>query len=72
LVVHSEKFIEAHGRKIIDISIYGQESSDTTWRCAKMNWTIRGIEGQISHGRGFPNERHSDLKADYVLANLPF
>ncbi len=55
-----------------DISVYGQESNHTTWRLAKMNLAIRGIEGQIAHGDTFHNDRHPDLKADYILANPPF
>ena len=55
-----------------DISIYGQESNYTTWRLAKMNLAIRGIDGQISHGDTFHNDRHPDLKADFILANPPF
>ncbi len=54
------------------ISIYGQESNYTTWRMAQMNLAIRGIEGQIAHGDSFHNDRHPDLKADYILANPPF
>src|SRR6266536_2714622 len=72
MFVSSEKFIEAHSGKIGDISIYGQESNYTTWRLAKMNLAIRGIDGQIAHGDTFHNDRHADLKADYVLANPPF
>ena len=65
------------GRKVpqgvkADISIYGQESNYTTWRLAKMNLAIRGIEGQIAHGDSFHNDRHPDLKADFILANPPF
>ena len=56
----------------VDISIYGQESNYTTWRLAKMNLAIRGIEGQIAHGDSFHNDCHPDLKADFVLANPPF
>ena len=55
-----------------DIAIYGQESNYTTWRLAKMNLAIRGIEGQIAHGDSFHNDRFPDLKADYILANPPF
>ena len=55
-----------------DISIYGQESNYTTWRLAKMNLAIRGIEGQIAHGDTFHTDRHPDLKADFILANPPF
>jgi type I restriction enzyme M protein len=55
-----------------DISIYGQESNYTTWRLAKMNLAIRGIDGQIAHGDTFHADRHPDLKADFILANPPF
>ena len=72
MFVQSEAFIEAHGGRIGDISIYGQESNYTTWRLAKMNLAIRGIDGQIAHGDSFHNDRHSDLKADFILANPPF
>jgi type I restriction enzyme M protein len=72
MFVQSEKFIEAHAGKVGDISIYGQESNYTTWRLAKMNLAIRGIDAQIGHGDTFHNDRHPDLKADYVLANPPF
>ncbi|QQO34689.1 SAM-dependent DNA methyltransferase [Bradyrhizobium diazoefficiens] len=72
MFVQSEKFIEAHAGKLGDISIYGQESNYTTWRLAKMNLAIRGIDAQIGHGDTFHNDRHPDLKADYVLANPPF
>jgi type I restriction enzyme M protein len=72
MFVSSEKFIEAHSGKLGDISIYGQESNYTTWRLAKMNLAIRGIDGQIAHGDTFHNDRHPDLKADWVLANPPF
>jgi type I restriction enzyme M protein len=72
MFVQSEKFIEAHAGKLGDISIYGQESNYTTWRLAKMNLAIRGIDAQIAHGDTFHNHKHPDLKADYVLANPPF
>ncbi len=72
MFVQSEKFIEAHSGKIGDISIYGQESNYTTWRLAKMNLAIRGIDAQIGHGDTFHNDVHPDLKADYVIANPPF
>ncbi len=72
MFVQSEKFIEAHAGRIGDISIYGQESNYTTWRLAKMNLAIRGIDAQIAHGDTFHNDGHPDLKADYVLANPPF
>ena len=60
------------GKAKADISIYGQESNYTTWRLAKMNLAIRGIDGQIAHGDTFHNDRHPDLKADFILANPPF
>src|SRR6185437_3071301 len=72
MFVQSEKFIEAHRGKLDDIAIYGQESNYTTWRLAKMNLAIRGIDAQIAHGDTFRNDRNPDLKADYVLANPPF
>ena len=72
MFVSSEKFIEAHSGRLGDISIYGQESNYTTWRLAKMNLAIRGIDAQIAHGDTFHADRHPDLKADYVLANPPF
>jgi len=72
MFVQSEEFIAAHGGRIGDISIYGQESNYTTWRLARMNLAIRGIDGQIAHGDSFHNDRHPDLKADYILANPPF
>ncbi len=79
MFVQSVEFIRAHakgngnGRKArADISIYGQESNYTTWRLAKMNLAIRGIDGHITHGDTFHNDHHPDLKADYILANPPF
>ena len=79
MFVQSVDFIRAHatgngngGRARGDISIYGQESNHTTWRLARMNLAIRGIEGQIAHGDSFHNDRHPDLRADYILANPPF
>ena len=79
MFVQSMEFIRAHetgngngGKAKGDISIYGQESNYTTWRMAEMNLAIRGIEGQIEQGDSFHNDRHPDLKADYILANPPF
>jgi type I restriction enzyme M protein len=72
MFVQSEKFVEAHGGRIGDISIYGQESNHTTWRLCAMNLAIRGIDARITHGDSFHNDQHKDLKADYVLANPPF
>ena len=74
MFVQSERFIEAHGGRIGDISIYGQESNPTTWRLAKMNLAIRGIDANLGPqwGDSFHGDHHKDLKADYVLANPPF
>ncbi len=77
MFVQSIEFIRAHakgngGKVKRDISIYGQESNYTTWRLAKMNLALRGIEGRIEHGDSFQNDRHPDLKADFILANPPF
>jgi len=75
MFVQSEKFIEAHGGKVGDVSIYGQESNQTTWRLCKMNLALRGIESDLIkwNGQGsFLNDEHKDLKADFILANPPF
>lgn len=74
MFVQSEKFVEVHGGKLGDISIYGQESNHTTWRLAKMNLAIRGIDSNLGseHADTFHHDLHPDLKADYVLANPPF
>ncbi len=74
MFVQSEKFVEAHGGRIGDISVYGQESNPTTWRLAKMNLAIRGIDGNLGpeHADSFHRDLHKDLKADFVLANPPF
>ena len=83
MFVQSVEFIDAHatgnGQRrqaqrgaAAAISIYGQESNYTTWRLAKMNLAIRGIDGRIEHGDSFHDDRHPDLKADFILANPPF
>ena len=79
MFVQSVEFIRAHAsgngndsKAHGDISIYGQESNYTTWRLAKMNLAIRGIGAQIAQGDSFHNDRHPDLKADFILANPPF
>lgn len=74
MFVQSEKFVEAHGGGLGDISVYGQESNHTTWRLAKMNLAIRGIDGNLGaeHADTFHRNLHPDLRADYVLANPPF
>jgi type I restriction enzyme M protein len=74
MFVQSERFVEAHGGRRGDISVYGQESNPTTWRLAMMNMAIRGIEANIAWNNegSFHNDAHKDLKADFVLANPPF
>ena len=74
LFVQSEKFVEAHGGRVGDIAVYGQESNPTTWRLAKMNLAIRGIDSNLGPqwGDSFRNDLHRDLLADYILANPPF
>jgi type I restriction enzyme M protein len=74
MFVSSERFVEAHGGRIGDLSIFGQESNATTWRLAKMNLAIRGIEGNLGpHAAdSFLNDLHKDVRADFILANPPF
>ena len=74
MFVQSEKFVESHGGKRGDISIYGQESNSTTRRLAVMNLALRGIEADFGpeHADTFRRDLHPDLRADYVLANPPF
>jgi type I restriction enzyme M protein len=74
MFVQSEKFVEAHGGRIGDVSIFGQESNPTTWRLAMMNLAIRGIEANLGgeNADSFHRDLHPDLKADYILANPPF
>jgi type I restriction enzyme M protein len=74
MFVQSEKFVEEHGGRIGDLSIYGQESNPTTRRLAMMNLAIRGIDGDLGaeHADSFRRDLHKDLKADFVLANPPF
>ncbi|RME25093.1 MAG: SAM-dependent DNA methyltransferase [Deltaproteobacteria bacterium] len=74
MFVQSEAFVEAHGGRVGDISVYGQESNPTTWRLAKMNLAIRGIDANLGaeHADSFHRDLHKDLRADYILANPPF
>lgn len=75
MFVHSEKFVTEHQGKVNDISIYGQESNQTTWRLAKMNLAIRGIDSsqvKWNNEGSFLNDAHKDLKADFIIANPPF
>jgi type I restriction enzyme M protein len=72
--ISSEKFIEEHGGKIGQVSIYGQESNPTTWRLAAMNMVIRGIEFNLGKEPAdtLNNDQHPDLRADFIMANPPF
>ena len=75
MFVQSEKFVQSHQGKVNDISIYGQESNQTTWRLCKMNLAIRGIDSsqvKWNNEGSFLNDAHKDLKADFVIANPPF
>ncbi len=75
MFVQSEKFIREHQGRINDISIYGQESNQTTWRLARMNLAIRGIDSsqvKWNNEGSFLNNAHQDLKADFIIANPPF
>ena len=75
MFVQSEKFIKEHQGRLVDISIYGQESNQTTWRLAKMNLAIRGIDSsqvKWNNEGSFLNDAHKDLKADFIIANPPF
>ena len=74
MFVQSERFVEAHGGRKGDISIYGQESNPTTWRLCRMNLAIRGIEGNLGthNADTLTNDLHKDLKADYILTNPEF
>lgn len=74
MFVQSEKFLEAHGGKRGQLSLFGQESNPTTWKLAKMNLAIRGLEGNLGemNADSFHSDQHKDLKADFILANPPF
>ena len=72
MFVQSEKFVEEHSGRLGDIAVYGQELNETTWRLAKMNMAIRGIDADIRRGDSFHEDRFPDLKADYIIANPPF
>jgi type I restriction enzyme M protein len=75
MFVQSEKFVKEHQGLVNNISIYGQESNQTTWRLAKMNLAIRGIDSsqvKWNNEGSFLNDAHKDLRADYIIANPPF
>jgi len=75
MFVMSEKFVTEHQGNISDITVYGQESNQTTWKLSKMNLAIRNINSQFVSWNtegSFLNDAHPDLKADFILANPPF
>lgn len=74
MFVQSANFVKAHGGIRTDISVYGQEFTDTTWKLAKMNLALRGIEADLGDrsADSFTQDLHPDLRADFVLANPPF
>ena len=72
MFVQSEKFVQAHGGRIRDVSVFGQESNQTTWRLCTMNLAIRGIDARILWGDSFRDDQFKDLRADFILANPPF
>jgi type I restriction enzyme M protein len=74
MFVQTEKFLEAHKQEGSDIAVYGQESNERTWRMAKMNLAIHGIDGQLGSrwGDTFARDQHPEMLADYVMANPPF
>lgn len=74
MFVQSAKFVEAHQGQINDISVFGQESNPTTWKMAKMNLAIRGIDANLGNipEDTFLSDQHPTMKADYIMANPPF
>ena len=72
MFVQSMKFVKAHNGNQKNISVYGQENTNTTFKLARMNLAIRGISADIRLGDTFHNDQHKDLKADYIMANPPF
>ena len=74
MFVQADRFITAHGGVRNDISVFGQEMNPTTWRLAKMNLALRGIDANLGPqwGDSFANDLHPDLRADFVIANPPF
>ncbi|WP_163165414.1 class I SAM-dependent DNA methyltransferase [Arthrobacter sp. Alg241-R88] len=74
MFVQSADFVKAHGGKRTDLSVYGQEFTDTTWKLAKMNLALRGIEADLGvrSADSFLSDLHQDLRADFIIANPPF
>ncbi len=74
MFVQSDKFVQEHQGKIGDLSVYGEESNATSWKLAKMNLAIRGIDNNLGPHQGdtFANDLHKGERFDYILANPPF
>jgi len=72
MFVQANAYLKAHGKDAAHLAVFGQESNTTTWRLCKMNLAIRGIFGQIEVGNSYYDDKFSDLRADFVLANPPF
>ncbi len=74
MFVQADRFVKAHGGVRNDISVFGQEQNPTTWRLAKMNLALRGIDANLGPkwGDSFGNDLHPDLRADFIIANPPF
>lgn len=74
MFVQSDKFVQEHQGKIGDLSVYGEESNPTTWKLAKMNLAIRGIDNNLGSHQGdtFTNDLHKGERFDFILANPPF
>ena len=72
MFVQASNFLKEHHKDRNKIAIYGQESNDTTIKLCKMNLAIRGVFGKIEFGNSYYNDKFSELKADFVLANPPF
>jgi type I restriction enzyme M protein len=74
MFVQSRKFLEVHGGSDEDLAVYGQESNPETWRLAKMNLALHGIDGNLGerNDSSFTADQHSDLRADFIITNPPF
>jgi type I restriction enzyme M protein len=74
MFVQTEKFLESHNKEGSNISVYGQELNERTWRMAKMNLAIHGLNGNLASrwGDTFARDQHPDLQADFIMANPPF
>ncbi|AEH61276.1 Site-specific DNA-methyltransferase (adenine-specific) [Methanosalsum zhilinae DSM 4017] len=72
MFVQSRRFVEQHGGTDQDIYVYGQESNPTTWKLCKMNLALHGIDNDVRMGDTFREDKHPNLKVDYILANPPF